>query len=216
MKIDEKIAFTDHVLENVSRTSKNLSVIAPLRQKVNRFLLLRFYNVYMKSVTHYGFLIYSCTFNTHPKPIFLQYRKKFTLIFFKLQRSSTEELFESSDVLPTQNAYESFAQVFKYLLCIRNIYMNRLIVFFKIKSSAFLLTQSRETGFYELPHANSVKLKKSLKNRGVRLSNHLLGRNFFFVGLKINSHVSKNLNYYIQSLFVAHKLIEVVFSFNPF
>ena len=59
-----------------------------------------------------------------------------------------------------------------------------VINFFRLRSSVSSMTLSIEIGFYELPPTSSVKLKNSLKHRGARLVNHLLGRNISFVGLK--------------------------------
>ena len=88
--------------------------------------------------------------------------------------------------------------------------------FFRIRLSVSSMTQSIETGVYELPPANSVKLNNSLKHRGARLLNHLPGRHISFVCLKINSQVSRNLRKCIQKLVVAHKLSEVVFDVKPY
>ena len=80
------------------RTSKHLSGIARLMPMVIRFFLLSFYNVYVKSNT-----LWTSSLRLHfqqPSQTVLPLQKEMLkLAHFKSQRSSTEELFESSEVL---------------------------------------------------------------------------------------------------------------------
>ena len=150
-------------------------------------------------------------FQTHLERIFSLQKKILKRIYFKSQRSNTEELFETSDVISIYDLFTVELLKFLILSMLSKCPTEELNSFFRIRSSASLLTRSIETEFYGLPSANSVKLKSSLKHRGARLLNHLLGRNISFVGLKINRQVSRNLSKYMQNLVVAHKLSELVF-----
>ena len=97
VSIDEKLAFTDQIHEFVKRTYKHLSVTARLRHMVGRFFLLRYYNVYVKSVIHYGFLDYALTSKTHPKPV------------FSLQKNPTTQRLQITKIEYWRNVRESWS-----------------------------------------------------------------------------------------------------------
>ena len=110
-----------------------------------------------------------------------------------------KELFKSSEVLSMYDLYT--VELLKFVILAKHSKcLTEELKFFRIGSSASLMTRSIKTGFYELLPASSVKLKSSFKNRDDGLLNHVLGRKTSFVGLKTNSKVSKNLSKNIPKL----------------
>ena len=146
-KIDEELAFIDHIYDIVEKTPKHLSVIARLMHKVSRFFLLRSYTVYVKSVAHYGLLVYVCTSKTVPRPISSLQKKILMLIYFKEQRSTTEDLFELSEVLSIYNLYTVDLLKFVILAIRSKCPKEQQNSFFRIKLSTSLMAWNIKTGF---------------------------------------------------------------------
>ena len=168
----------------------------------------------MKSVAHYGLLVYGCISKTHSKPICSLQEKIRNLIYSQSRRLSTEELFESSEVRSMKVLHT--VELLIFVIFATHGKCPTGTFFSEKKSRAILKTRSIETKFYEILFGNSVKLNISLKHRGARHLNHLRGRNFSFVGRKRNSQVSINLGKYIEKLVVGHKLSEVVSGIKPY
>ena len=58
---DPKLSFHSHIKHVVKKLSKQLSVIARLRQYVPRGALWKFHQTYIEPITTYGLLVFGCT-----------------------------------------------------------------------------------------------------------------------------------------------------------
>ena len=175
--IDHKLNFSHHIHKVVTKISKHLNVLFRLRQLVSRNFLIRYYNVYVKPIISYGLLVYGCTSKTQLLPVFYMQKKVLKIILCKSKMSHTSDLFE---VTGTSNVYDMYTiELLKF--CIQSTSnlcpttcLNSL---FAVKDTQSMSTRSTNLGLFELPCAKSSKIRHSVRYRGCKLLNYLLGLN---------------------------------------
>ena len=175
--IDHKLNFSHHIHKVVTKTSKHLNVSFRLRQLVSRNFLIRYYNVYVKPIISYGLFVYGCTSKTQLLPVFYMQKKVLKIILCKSKMPHTSALFE---VTGTSNVYDMYTiELLKF--CIQSTSnlcpttcLNSL---FAVKDTQSMSTRSTNLGLFELPCAKSSKIRHSVRYRGCKLLNYLLGLN---------------------------------------
>ena len=97
--LDKNLTFEAHVQSVLGKLAKHVSVVMRLRHFCKNSIVIRYYNIYMKPIIHYGLLVYGCTKKSKLKDILLLQKKVLRIIFFKNRRYLFDELFERCRIM---------------------------------------------------------------------------------------------------------------------
>ena len=103
--LDKTLTFEAHVQSVLGKMAKQVLVVMLLRHFCKSSIVVRYYNIYIKPIIHYGLLVYGCTMTSKLKDILLLQRKVLRIIFFKSRRYPSDALFEQSRIMDVYDLY---------------------------------------------------------------------------------------------------------------
>ena len=174
--LDKNLTFEALVQSLFGKLAKHVSVVMRLSHFCKSSIVVRYYNIYMKPIIQYGLLVYDCTRKSKLKDILLQ-KKVLPIIFFKIRRYPSDELFEQSRILNVHNLY--VRELLKYAIHSMRVEIDKNAESFFTDMSSSIFTRSVSTNMFHVPRLGLEVHRKSRKYRGTLLLNHLLGKKTF-------------------------------------
>ena len=198
LSLDKNFTFKYHIDEIVRKLGRHVFIISKLRHFVQTAILLKYYNVYVKSIIQYGILIYGCTSYNQLKPIYLVQKKIIRLMYFRNKRTPSENLFESANILDVYKLYLHEVLKFAVKSVSQKHPSNYLNGLFERKTVSSLMTRSVNRGELDLLSPKNSNNKNSLKYRGTILLNYLISKQ---IDITIPScGIEKNYNVVLRLL----------------